>query len=113
MPLRLYLLPFEYGVRRGGVLAVMTAYNRLNGSFVTDDARLLEEILRRQWGFAGFVMTDWFGIAGTLKAARAGLDLEMPGPARAFGAALAEAVRSEQLDEAVRRQDGGPDAYCL
>ena len=97
----LYLLPFEYGVRRGGVLAVMTAYNRLNGTFVTDDARLLDEILRGQWGFTGFVMTDWFGIAATLKAATAGLDLEMPGPARAFGARLADAVRAGQLDESL------------
>jgi beta-glucosidase len=97
----LYLLPFEYGVRVAGVLAVMTAYNRVNGRFVTNDARLLSDVLRTEWGFAGFVMTDWRGIAGTVEAASAGLDLEMPAPARAFGPALVEAVRSGQLDESV------------
>ena len=95
----LYLLPFEYGVRNGGVLALMTSYNRVNGQFVTNEARLLDSILRKEWGFAGFVMTDWSGIATTVEAANAGLDLEMPAPARAFGPALAEAVRSGQLDE--------------
>ncbi len=95
----LYLLPFEYGVRVAGVLAVMTSYNRVNGRFVPDDARLLEGILRTEWGFAGFVMTDWSGIAGTVEAAVAGLDLEMPAPARAFGPALVDAVRSGRLDE--------------
>ena len=97
----LYLLPFEYGVRVGGVLAVMTAYNRVNGRFVPDDARLLGEILRKEWAFGGFVMTDWFGIAGTVEAAEAGLDLEMPAPPRAFGPALVDAVRSGQLDESL------------
>ncbi len=95
----LYLLPFEYGVRIAGVLAVMTSYNRVNGRFVPDDFRLLDGILRKEWGFAGFVMTDWCGIAGTIEAATAGLDLEMPAPARAFGPALVDAVRSGQLDE--------------
>src|ERR1035438_5598802 len=70
----LYLLPFEYGVRNAGVLALMTSYNRVNGRFVPDDGRLLDGILRKEWGFAGFVMTDWSGIAGTVEAATAGLD---------------------------------------
>ena len=95
----LYLLPFEYGVRVAGVLAVMTAYNRVNGRFVPDDAHLLDGILRKEWGFAGFVVTDWCGIATTVTAAAAGLDLEMPGPARAFGPALVDAVRAGELDE--------------
>jgi beta-glucosidase len=104
----LYLLPFEYGVRVAGVMALMTSYNRLNGCFVPDDTRLLGEILRKEWGFTGFVMTDWGGIAGTVEAATAGLDLEMPAPPRAFGPALVDAVRSggldeSRLDEMVRR----------
>ncbi|MGD0875931.1 MAG: glycoside hydrolase family 3 C-terminal domain-containing protein [Acidimicrobiales bacterium] len=96
----LYLLPFEYGVRNAHVLALMTSYNRVNGHYVPNDARLLDGILREEWGFAGFVMTDWSGIADTVEAVNAGLDLEMPAPARAYGAALVGAVRSGQLDEA-------------
>jgi beta-glucosidase len=61
----LYLLPFEYAVRTAGVLAVMTSYNRVNGQFANDDERLLTGILRREWGFAGFVMTDWRAIITT------------------------------------------------
>jgi len=96
----LYLLPFELAVREGGALGVMTAYNRLNGSYGPDNQDLLSGILRGEWGFEGFVVTDWFGFADTVAAARAGLDLEMPGPGRSFGAALATAVRSGAVPEA-------------
>ena len=81
----LYLLPFEHAVRVAGVLAVMTSYNRVNGRHVPDTPRFLTGILREEWGFDGLVMTDWFGLARTVDAARAGLDLEMPGPPRSFG----------------------------
>lgn len=96
----LYLLPFEHAVRVAGVLAVMTSYNRVNGRHVPDDAHLLGEVLRGEWGFRGVVMTDWFGLSQTAEAARAGLDLEMPGPARSSGPALAAAVRAGEVDEA-------------
>jgi beta-glucosidase len=96
----IYLLPFELAVREGGALGIMTAYNRVNGSYCPDDAELLMDILRTEWGFSGFVVTDWFALASTVAAARAGLDLEMPGPGRSFGPALAEAVRRGDVDEA-------------
>jgi beta-glucosidase len=96
----LYLLPFEHAVKVAGVLALMTSYNRVNGTHVPDTPRFLREIVRGEWGFGGFVMTDWFGLAKTVDAACAGLDLEMPGPARSFGTELAEAVRSGLVDEA-------------
>jgi beta-glucosidase len=120
----LYLLPFEYAVRVAGVLSVMTGYNRVNGTHVPDDLRLLTEILRHEWGFDGFVMTDWWGLSKTVEAAVAGLELEMPGPARSFGPALGAAVADGRvaesvLDEKVRRMlsvfdrigalDDGPD----
>ena len=97
----LYLLPFEHAVRVAGVLAVMTSYNRVNGSHVPDQPRFLTGILRQEWGFAGLVMTDWFGLSKTVEAARAGLDLEMPGPARSSGPQLAEAVRTGRLEESL------------
>jgi beta-glucosidase len=95
----LYLLPFETAVRVAGVLAVMTSYNRVNGEFAADDRRLLEEVLRGEWGFDGIVMTDWRAIITTEKAALAGLDLEMPAPPRGFGPSLEAAVRSGQVPE--------------
>jgi beta-glucosidase len=103
----LYLVPFELAVREGGVLAVMTAYNRLNGRWLTEQPRLLTELLRREWGFEGLVMTDWFAVADSSTSLAAGLDLEMPGPGRALGdgiAALVEdgTVQGEDLSGAVR-----------
>jgi beta-glucosidase len=97
----IYLRPFEIAVREGGSLGVMTSYNRVNGRWCTEQPELLGGILRGEWGFDGFVVTDWFGVTGTAASAAAGVDLEMPGPARAFGPALAAAVRAGEVDEAV------------
>ena len=97
----LYLLPFELAVRDGGSLGIMTSYNRVNGVYGPDNAGLLEGILRGEWGFDGFVVTDWYGLGDTAAAARAGLDLEMPGPRRFYGPKLAAAVRSGEVDESL------------
>ena len=94
----LYLVPFEIAIRDGGAMAIMTGYNRLNGRWITEQPELLTGVLRREWGFEGLVMTDWFGVA-TPESLPAGLDLEMPGPPRAFGAALIAAVESGQIKE--------------
>jgi beta-glucosidase len=96
----IYLLPFELAVREGGALGVMTSYNRLNGRYCADDEELLAGIVRGEWGFQGIVMSDWFALVKTREAARAGLDLEMPGPGRAFGPGLAEGVRAGEVDKA-------------
>ena len=96
----LYLMPFELAVREGGALGIMTSYNRLNGPYCSEHVELLAGILRSEWGFEGFVVSDWFGAASSVESARAGLDLEMPGPGRAYGAALADAVRAGEVDEA-------------
>ena len=94
-----YLLPFEMAVRDGGSLGIMTAYNRTNGSFCAEHEWLLSDVLRSEWGFEGFVVTDWFASLTTEGGARAGLDLEMPAPARAYGKFLAEAVKEGRVDE--------------
>ncbi len=96
----LHLLPFELAVREGGALGLMTSYNRLNGEYLTASA-LLQDLVRDEWGFDGFVVSDWFGFADTERAIEAGLDLEMPGPGRAYGPALADAVRAGTVDEAL------------
>ena len=95
----IYLLPFELAVREGGALGVMTAYNRLNGRYCSEQAELLTGVLRDEWGFDGVVMTDWFALGSTVGSAQAGLDLEMPGPGRIFGPALAAAVRAGHVEE--------------
>ena len=97
----LYLVPFELAVREGGALGLMTAYNRLNGGYCTEDEALLAGILRGEWGFEGFVVSDWFGLGSTTGSPRAGLDLEMPGPGRVYGPALADAVRDGDVDESL------------
>jgi beta-glucosidase len=95
----IYLLPFEIAVREGGALGLMTSYNRVNGDYCTDHDDLIAGILRDEWGFEGFVITDWYAATDTVRSSIAGTDLEMPGPARAFGTRLAVRVRSGDLDE--------------
>lgn len=96
----LYLLPFEHAVKDGGAWGVMSAYNRLNGTFCADSHWLLTTVLREQWGFDGFVVTDWFGARSTVDMANAGLSLEMPGEGRWYGDLLSDAVDAGALPEA-------------
>lgn len=98
----LYLLPFEMAVTQGGTWAVMSAYNKLDGTFCSEHPRLLTTILRHEWGFDGLVMSDWFGSHSAGESVRAGLDLEMPGPARARASLLAEAEADAATRGAVR-----------
>jgi beta-glucosidase len=96
----IYLAPFEMIVRQAQPWTIMSAYNRLNGMFMTENRRLLTEVLKREWGFDGMVMSDWGAVHTTVEAANAGLDLEMPGPARYYGDMLVKAVRNTQVDMA-------------
>lgn len=93
-----YLLPFEMAVE-GGVRAVMTAYNRLNGTFCADHEWLLQQVLRNEWGFEGAVISDWFGLHSTVEGIHAGLDIEMPGPTRHRGELLEAAVASGEVNQ--------------
>ena len=93
----LYLVPFEHAVKDGGSWGAMSAYNRLNGTFCADNHWLLTTVLREQWGFDGFVVTDWFGARSTVDMANAGLSLEMPGEGRWYGDLLTEAVNAGEV----------------
>jgi beta-glucosidase len=75
----IYLPAFHAAIEEGDVAAVMTAYNRVNGTHMSDHRRLLTEVLKGEWGFSGFVLSDWWGTESAIGATRAGLDLEMPG----------------------------------
>jgi beta-glucosidase len=95
----IYLPPFEAAVREAGAFTLMAAYNGLNGPTCSANAALLVALLRDAWGWDGVVMSDWYGTKDTVDSARGGLDLEMPGPPRFFGAELAAAVRRGAVDE--------------
>ncbi|GAA2737443.1 glycoside hydrolase family 3 protein [Actinocorallia aurantiaca] len=104
----LYLLPFEIVVREAAPYGIMAAYNGVNGTPMSEHGRLLNDVLRGEWGFDGVVVSDWFGARRTVRAALGGLDVAMPGPSKVYGPALAEAVRAgsvpeEVLDEHVQR----------
>jgi beta-glucosidase len=96
----LYLLPFEIAVKEGDALGIMSSYNRVNGLWVPQQSKLLLDLLRGEWGFQGLVVSDWFAMVDTKRSAGAGLDLEMPGPARAMGEHLRKAVEAGDVDEA-------------
>jgi beta-glucosidase len=97
----LYHVPFEAAVHDGGAWAVMSSYNKVNGTFAAEHAALLAGTLRAEWGFGGVVVSDWFGTNSTTASALAGLDLEMPGPPVHFGKRLADAVEADEVPEAV------------
>ncbi|MBS1181638.1 MAG: putative beta-glucosidase [Proteobacteria bacterium] len=93
----IYLPPFEAAVKKAGACAVMSSYNRLNGTFTSEHKALLTDLLKDEWGFSGIVMSDWFGSHSTAPTVEAGLDLEMPGPTRDRGDKLVAAVRAGEV----------------
>ncbi len=96
----LYLRPFELTVRDAQAWGIMSSYNKLDGEHAAQNRRLLTEILRDEWGFDGFVVSDWYGVHDAASAANAGLNLEMPGPVRIYGDKLVTAVERGEVDEA-------------
>ncbi len=94
-----YLRGFEIVVEQSRPAAVMTAYNRINGTYCSDNAWLLHDVLRSEWGFNGLVVSDWGGTNDRVAALRAGMDLEMPGNNGAFTREVVEALESGALAE--------------
>ena len=104
----IYLAAFETVVKAAKPWTVMASYNRINGSYATENQYLLRDVLKGEWGYDGVVVSDWGAVHDTVAAANGGDDLEMPGPARWFGARLLAAVKSGEVppanvDEAARR----------
>ncbi len=96
----LYLRPFERSVKEANAWGIMSAYNKIAGEHAAQNRRLLTDILRDEWGFDGFVVSDWYGVHEAAPAANAGLSLEMPGPVRIYGDKLVAAVERGDVDEA-------------
>jgi beta-glucosidase len=106
----IYTAQFEKAVKDAHVWSLMCAYNQVNGDYACQNRHLLTEILKGDWDFDGFVVSDWFANHSAVQSANAGLDLEMPGgntifgqPApvpESFGAALKAAVQARQVPEA-------------
>ncbi|KAL5342882.1 glycoside hydrolase superfamily [Aspergillus crustosus] len=95
----IYLLPFHHALRITKTAAIMTAYNKINGTHVSENKKILQDILRKEWDWDGLVMSDWFGTYSTSESIIAGLDIEMPGKTRWRGDALAHAVSSNKVHE--------------
>jgi beta-glucosidase len=96
----IYLPAFEASIREGRSASIMGAYPQVNGHFCCENEELLTRILRKEWGFDGFVTSDFGAVHSTVPSALAGLDLEMPND-KYFGAPLLAAVRSNQVPVAV------------
>ena len=93
----IYLMPFQLAQRDSKPMCYMTAYNKLNGTHLSENSRLLKDILREEWGFDGMVMSDWFGTYSTSESLRAGLDLEMPGKSYIRGKLITQALGCRKL----------------
>lgn len=96
----IYLKPFEAAIREAGAMCVMPAYNKVNGYYCSENAHLLNEILRGEWGFRGMTVSDWGGTHSTMGAALGGLCVQMTGD-NYFGQALIDSVRNGALSEDV------------
>ena len=103
----LYLKVFERTVKKAKPVTVMCAYNQINGTYCSENKWLLTDVLRKEWGFDGLVMTDWGAIHDRVKSLQAGLDLEMPGDTAICRKRILDGIRSgalsmQDLNQAVR-----------
>ncbi|WP_277469705.1 MULTISPECIES: glycoside hydrolase family 3 C-terminal domain-containing protein [unclassified Paenibacillus] len=104
----IYLASFEGTVKQSQPWSVMCSYNQVNGEYASESETLLTKVLRDEWGFEGFVVSDWGAVNERVKALQAGLELEMPASGGIGDAKIVAAVNSgelsmETLDTAVER----------
>lgn len=104
----IYFPSFKAAVMEANVLAVMAAYNKVNGAYCSENQYLLDHMLKTEWGFSGLVMSDWGAVHSVIPTAVSGLDLEMPSGKYLKLSNLLEArkdgrVREEQINEKIRR----------
>lgn len=119
----IYLKAFERVVKEAGPYTLMCSYNRINGIFASENKRLLTDILRKEWGFDGLVMTDWGATCNRVRGVLAGCDLDMPGDVKHNRSSVLHAVKKgriamKTIDSSVERvlkliekcKTGTPDA---
>ena len=95
----MYLTNFEIAIKEGQPGAVMTSYNKVNGTYTNESEHLLADILRGEWGFDGMVVTDWGGSNAYVEGVRAGMNLEMPAAGDDSACQLVEAVKAGRISE--------------
>ena len=113
---KLYLKPFEYIVKHAHPATLMCAYNQINGTFCSENKWLLTDVLRKEWGFDGVVMTDWGAVHDRVAGLKAGLDLEMPGDTAICRRRILDGIHdgtlpAEALDSACRNILNWIDRY--
>lgn len=97
----IYLTGFEIAVKEGKSKAIMSSYNRVNGTYANENKHLLTDILRNEWGFDGMVVSDWGGSNDAVKAVEAGANLEMPNCGYGSAREIVKAVKDGTLSESV------------
>lgn len=97
----IYLPAFETAVKKSKPWTVMCSYNRINGTYAAENKWLLTELLRDEWGFDGFVVSDWGAVNDRVAGVKAGLDLEMPPSFGVNDKLIVEAVKNGTLEEKV------------
>lgn len=100
----IYLASFEGMVKKEKPWTVMNAYNKLNGTYLCENKEMLTDILRREWGFDGYVMTDWGAMNERVAALKAGCNLEMPSSNGITDAEIVDAVKNGELEESILDQ---------
>ena len=97
----IYFPAFETSVKKAQPWTVMCSYNRINGVYASEDPWLLTKVLRDDWGFEGYVVSDWGAVSDRVAGVAAGLDLEMPASGGINDRKVLKAVREGRLDEAI------------
>ena len=100
----IYFPAFETAVKKSQPYTFMCSYNRINGTFASENPWLLTEVLRKEWGFRGYVMSDWGAVNDRVAGLKAGLELEMPSSNGIYDKEIVAAVEDGSLDEAVLDQ---------
>lgn len=96
----IYFPAFKAAVQEAGTYSIMGGYNRVNGTYANENKYLLTDVLKKDWGFDGMVISDWGAVRSTIKTAKAGLDLEMPN-GKYLGKNLLKKIKDGEIDASI------------